>query len=107
MLAGILVAKRDGVAGHSEPLFMKEAQPQSPERRGVRAQLVGHQQFRCEALLPEKLAHQSQRRPAVAAALDQHVEHLAFVINGTPEVHALAGDSHHHFVQTPSVARLG
>src|SRR6516162_10271143 len=30
---------------HSQPLFVRAGQPQSPERRGVRAQLVGHQQF--------------------------------------------------------------
>src|SRR6516162_2413330 len=89
---------------HSEPLFVRAGQPQSPERRGIRAQLVGHQQFRCKALLFEKLAHQPQRRPAVAAALNQHVEHLALVIDGSPEIHPLAGDPHHHLVQMPSVA---
>jgi multiple sugar transport system substrate-binding protein len=83
---------------------VRAAQPQSPERGGVRAQLVGHQQFRCKALLLEKLAHQPQRRPAVAAALNQHVEHLALVIDGSPEIHPLAGDPHHHLVQMPSVA---
>ena len=37
--------------------------------------------------------------------LNKHVEDLAFVVNGTPEVHALAADPDHHFVQVPSVAR--
>ena len=60
--------------------------------------------FRCKALFLEKLAHQPQRRPAVAPALDQHVEHLAFVIDGTPEIHPLAGDPHHHLVQMSAVA---
>src|SRR6516162_5551589 len=91
-------------AAPSEPLFVKAAQPQSPERGGVRAQLVGHQQFWCKSLLLEKLAHQPQPRPAVAPALDQHVEHLAFVIDGTPEIHALASDPHHRLVQMPAVA---
>jgi hypothetical protein len=44
-----------------EPLFRRAGQPHTPERRGVRAQLVGHQQLRYEALLLEKLAHQPQR----------------------------------------------
>jgi hypothetical protein len=35
------------------------------------------------------------RSPAVAVALDQHVEDLALVIDGTPEIHPLAGDPHH------------
>jgi hypothetical protein len=56
-------------------------------------------------LLFEQLAHQPQRRAAVALALNQHVEHLALVIDGMPEVHALAGNPHHHPVQMPSIAR--
>src|SRR5690242_10185680 len=67
-----------------------------PERRGVRAQLVGDQQFGCEALLLEQLAHQPQRRPSVAPTLNQHVEDLALVIDGTPQIHSLAGDPYYH-----------
>jgi len=88
-----------------KPLFVRARQSQAPERRSVGAQLVSHQQFRCKPLLSEKLAHQPERRPAVAAALHQHVEDLAFVVDGTPEIHPLAGDPNHHFVQVPSVAR--
>ena len=36
-----------------------------------------------------------QRRPSVAPALNQHVEDLALVIDGAPEVHPLPGDPHH------------
>jgi hypothetical protein len=35
----------------------------------------------------------------------QYVEDLALVVNGTPEVHPLACDPDHHFVQVPPVAR--
>src|ERR1700724_4582466 len=87
-----------------KPLFVRTAQSQAPERRGVGAQLVSDQQFRCKPLLSEKLAHQPQFRPAVAATLHQHIEDLAFVVDGTPEIHPLAGDANHHFVQVPSVA---
>src|SRR5580704_10755691 len=62
-----------------EPLFMRAGQLQLSERRAVGAQLVSYQQFRHKPLLSEKLAHQPQRRPAVAATLDQHVKDLAFV----------------------------
>src|SRR5262249_44447328 len=58
-------------------------------RLGIRnfgAQLVGHQQLGCEALLLEQLAHQPQRRSAVAPALKQHVEDLALVVDSTPEI---------------------
>ena len=43
--------------------------------------------------------------PGVTAALNQHVEDLALVIDGTPEVHPLAGDPHHHLVEVPAMAR--
>src|SRR5271165_6521751 len=90
-----------------KPLFVRTGQSQAPERGSIGAQLVGHQQFRRKPLLSEKLAHQPQRRPAVAATLDQHVEDLALVIDGAPEVHPLAGDPNNHLVQVPSIARPG
>jgi hypothetical protein len=37
--------------------------------------------------------------------LDQHVENLALVIHGTPQIQPLAGDAHHHLVQVPAIAR--
>jgi hypothetical protein len=88
-----------------EPLLMRTGQSETAERRGVGAQFVGDQQFRREAVLLEQLAHQPQRRPAVAPALDKQVEDLALVIDGPPEVHPLPGDPHHHLVQVPSIAR--
>ena len=59
-----------------KPLLMPTGQSKTPERGGVGAPLVGDQQFRHEALLLEQLAHQPQRRPTVASALDQHVEDM-------------------------------
>jgi len=41
----------------------------------------------------------------LASALDQHVEDLALVIDGAPEIHPLAGDAHHHLVEMPAIAR--
>src|ERR1700757_1014811 len=75
-----------------------------PERRRVGAQLVGDQQLRRKSLLLEKLAHQPQRCPSGAPALNQHVEDLAFMVDGTPEIHAYTGDPDHHLVQMPSIA---
>ena len=40
-----------------------------------------------------------------AATLDQHVEDLAFVVDGTPEVHPPAGDPNNHLVEVASIAR--
>jgi hypothetical protein len=78
-----------GAVVFPQPLLVRAGQSQPPERGGVRAQLVGDQQFGREALLLEQLAHQPQRRPGVTALLNQHVEDLALVIDGTPQVHPL------------------
>src|SRR6516162_4146005 len=50
----------------AQSLLMQAVQSQTPECRGVRAQLVGDENFRHEALLLEQLPHQPQRRPSVA-----------------------------------------
>ena len=68
----------------SEAPIMRASEAQLPESRSVRAQLVGDQQFRCEALFPEQFAHQPECRPRVAPTLNEHVEDLALVINGAP-----------------------
>ena len=47
------------------------------------------------------------RNAARLSRRDQHVENLAFVVDGTPEVHPLAGDPNNHLVQVPSIARAG
>jgi len=78
---------------------------QLSRRRRNGEQLVGYRQLRRQSLPLEKLTHQSQGGPAVAPALNQHVEDLALVVESTPEVHPLAGDPDHHLVQMPSVAR--
>src|SRR5262249_38839069 len=88
-----------------EPLFARAAESQLSERRSIGAQLVGDQHLGCEALLLEQLAHQPQRRPAVAPTLNQHVENLALGIDRAPEIHPLTGDGYHHLVQMPSLAR--
>src|SRR5437868_2541647 len=84
---------------------MTAAQAKMPKRGSVRAQLVGCQQFRREAVLPEQLAHEPECRALVAAALHQHIENLALVIDGAPQVHPFAGDANHHLIEVPPVAR--
>src|SRR6516162_1226679 len=74
----------------AQPLLMRAGQSQTPKRGGIRAKLVGDQQFGCEALLLEQLTHQPQGRPSVAPTLNQHVENLALVIDGTPQIHSPA-----------------
>src|SRR3954447_20364402 len=87
----------------SKALLMRAAQAELPECRSVGAEFVGHQQFRREALFPEQLAHQPQRRPLVASTLNQHIENLALVIDSAPQIHLPAGDSHDHLVEMPPI----
>jgi hypothetical protein len=89
----------------SQPLLMRAGQSKTPECAGEGAQLVGDQQFGREALLLEQLAHQPQRRPTIAPALNQHVEDLALVIDGAPQIHPLARDPYYHLVEVPAIAR--
>ena len=60
---------------------------------------------RREALFAQQLAHQLDGRRPVSTTLDQDLEDLAFVVDGTPEIHPLARDPHHHFVEVPPIAR--
>src|SRR6202035_1265170 len=70
---------------HPEPLLMTAGQMEIVEGSTVGAQLVGDYQLGCEALLPEQLAHEPQGGALIAPALNQHVEDLALVIDGTPQ----------------------
>ena len=88
-------------------LLMTAGQAELPDRRPVGTQLVGNQQFRREALLPEQLAHQPERRTFVASPLNQHVEDLALMVNRAPQVHRPASDPDDHLVEMPAVARAG
>src|SRR6202045_1720990 len=88
-----------------QSLLMRAGQLEVPEGRAVGAKLVGREQFRREALFLEQLAHQPDCRPLVAPALNQHVENLALVIDGAPQVHPFASNPNHHLVEVPAVAR--
>ena len=37
----------------------------------------------------------------------RHVEDLALVIDGTPQIHPLASDPNHHLVEVPAIAWAG
>ena len=56
-------------------------------------------------MLAEQLAHQLDGRRPVSTTLDQDLEDLALVIDGTPQIHLLACDPDNHFVEMPAIAR--
>ncbi len=51
--------------------------------------------------------HEPKGSLGVALGLDQQVQHLTFAVDGSPQIHALALDRDHHFVQVPPAAGLG
>ena len=89
----------------AEPLVVMTGQMEFSERGAIGPQFVGHDQPGCEALLSEQFAHEPQGGALIAPALNQYVEDLALVIDGTPQIHPLAGDPHHHLVEMPAIAR--
>src|ERR1700719_4896182 len=89
----------------SQALLMVAGKPEMPEGSAVGAQLVGRHPRRREALFAEQLAHQLDGRRPVATTLDQDLEDLALVVDGTPQIHLLARDPDDHFVEMPAIAR--
>lgn len=53
-----------------------------------------------------QLAHMFERRFRIPVLLHEHVEHLAFVVHGAPQPHALTTDLHVHFVEVPATRWL-
>jgi hypothetical protein len=83
--------------------IVKVTETQISECSAVRLQLVRHDFDWLNALVPEELSHEVQRRLLVSALLDQDVKHFAFTIHGAPQVHLLAADIYENFVQVPDV----
>src|SRR5438067_3573992 len=71
----------------SQALLMMAGKSEMPEGSAVGAQLVGRHPRRREALFAEQLAHQLDGRRPVATTLDQDLEDLALVVDGTPQIH--------------------
>ena len=84
---------------------MAAGKSEMPEGSAVRAQLVGRDPGRREALFTEQFAHQLDGRRPVSTTLDQDLEDLALVVDGTPQIHLLACDPDDHFVEMPVIAR--
>lgn len=71
----------------------------------IGSELVGDHDPWCPPLSFQQLAHQTLCRLGISAALYQHFEDEAVLIDGTPEPLLLATDSHDTFVEMPFVAQ--
>jgi hypothetical protein len=74
------------------PVRCRSFRAGSPQRNARRLRLL------------EQLAHQPHGRPFIPARLDQQIEDLALLVDGTPQVDPPASDPHDHLVEVPSVA---
>src|SRR5260370_7175007 len=88
-----------------QALLMVAGKPEMLEGSAVGAQLVGRHPRRRETLLAEQFAHELDGRGAVSTTLDQDLEDLAFVVDGTPQIHVLAPGPDDHFAEMLTIAR--
>ena len=73
-------------------------------RRPVAAQLVGDQPARLTLLALQQLAEKACGSPAVAPRLDEDIDDVAILIDGTPARRPPSLDGDEDLVQVPSVA---
>ncbi len=71
----------------------------------VAPQLVGNHPPRHTALTLEQLAEEPFSRTSIAARLEQNVDHVAVLIDRTPEILPPPLDGEEEFVQVPRVAQ--
>ena len=67
----------------------------------IRSQIVRDQSLRQEAIFPEELAHQFQRRSLIPLGLDQDIQNLTFAIHGAPQINQTTINFQIDFVQMP------
>ena len=67
-------------------------------------QLVGNQAKRNPPLTSQEFAKEALRCPTVASRLHKNIDHVAVLIDGTPQIVPLTIDRDEHFVQKPSIA---
>jgi len=84
---------------------MPDIRQQLSFRHAVASQLVGDQDARHILQTLQQPSEEALRRPGVAAALLQDIEHDAMLIDGAPQVVQLALDPDEDLIQMPFVAR--
>lgn len=66
----------------AQALLMLTREANGPERRPVGSQFVRHNNDRDKPLLHEQFPQQFQRGDLVEPPVDQHIENLAFAVDG-------------------------
>src|SRR5271169_2876435 len=79
--------------------------PELPGSSRIGCQAICDDCLRTDTLVLKQFSEKFVCCGLVSPLLNQHVQHLAFVIHGTPQKHSLAGDPHNYFVEMPSHGR--
>ena len=74
-------------------------------RCSVAPQLVGDDPPGHAALTFQQLTEETFSRTPIAARLEQDVDHVAVLVNGTPGILPLPLDGHEEFVEVPRIAQ--
>jgi len=83
---------------------MLDARHNLPLHRTAGSKLVGDYHTRRTALPFQKLSHQALCRLGIAAALRQHIENKAVLINGAPKPVFPSTDGDDNLIEVPFVA---
>ena len=73
-------------------------------RDPIASELVGYQSVRCTLLPFEKFTEKAPGGSAITPSLQQYVDDVAVLVNGTPQIVALRLYIHEHLIQEPVVA---
>ena len=73
----------------------------------IAAKLVRDQSSRLTALPFQQLTEKARGGTPIAPELDEDVDHVTVLVNGTPQILPLALDVHEQLVQEPGVAASG
>ena len=74
--------------------------------RAVGSEFVGDHHTGCLTLSFEKLSHKTFSCLGITAALHQHIENKAILINGPPQPVLFAADGDDDFIEIPFIAKL-
>ena len=75
-------------------------------RRGIASQLVGDHPPRLASLTFQQLSKEAFSRTSIAARLDEDVDHVAVLVNRTPEIVPVALDGYEELIQVPRCNHL-
>lgn len=81
---------------------VKRLEAQDFNRRDVGPQAISYDQLRPNWLITQHLLEEGGRCLGVSASLDGRPQHLAFVIDGAPEIHLTTPNPTDHFIQMPA-----